>query len=561
MPHIKNKLLKIIGIYYSMKSMVKKITSIFILFLLCATAAIAATVERSKAISTAKVLLESRGLTGLTLKSVAPVQKNGITVYYVINFNPGGWVLVSGDDTAAPYIGFSPEGSYSLTNVPEACDSWMEGRAQEIAGLWNQGSKNEQWEQEKIATTRAAGDIEPILKVNWNQGKPYNQFCPSDAKGTAYVGCVAVAMAQAMSAARYPARPVGEFSYTSSTYGNIYINYNNETAYNWDNIINGTDSKVWVAHLLYHCGVSIKMDYGINGSGTQTAYIATALQRNFSYPSSVRYYYRDTYAGDWKALVLTELQEGRVVCYSGADVKKGYGHCFNLDGYATGMFHVNWGWGGANNGYFALDGLKDATMDMDYTEQQGVVVGIRAPSDAPSDITLSTDKVIEKQDAGAYVADISVVSEATSPTYNFTITGAYSVVLHNYAPAVFKIVDGKLYTTKTLYKDDGDRFVRITATNTKNLKSVTREFTIEVTDAAGITLVENSTPVRYESASRSIVVNESLKGSSYRLYNTAGTLIQKGTLEGNVGTGNLPIGCYILSIEGAQRSTTKLLIK
>ncbi len=50
--------------------------------------------------------------------------------------------------------------------------------------------------------------INPFIKVKWNQGAGWNMFCPMDEDGPgghAYVGCVAVAMAQAMSVYEYPA--------------------------------------------------------------------------------------------------------------------------------------------------------------------------------------------------------------------------------------------------------------------------------------------------------------------------------------------------------------------
>ena len=211
----------------------------------------------------------------------------------------------------------------------------------------------------------------------------------------------------------------------------------------------------------------------------------------FSYPNSVKYFARNSYDGDWAELILNELMEGRAVAYSGSDPVKSYGHCFNLDGYDGSFFHVNWGWGGSNNGYFGLDGLKDATMDMNYTNGQSVVIGIRRPSEKPSNIDLSYKKVLAGQPAGTLVGDVLVESEATDPVYKYELRGKYSARQHKYLDAPFEVVNDQLVTTKELTA--GTQTVTITATNVQNLGSVERTFNITVTtDPTGVTEIQVS---------------------------------------------------------------------
>jgi hypothetical protein len=219
------------------------------------------------------------------------------------------------------------------------------------------------------------------------------------------------------------------------------------------------------------------------------------LKRNFKYPNSVRFYTREAYGDGWSDLILTELKEGRAVAYSGHDPKKGYGHCFNLDGYDGSYYHVNWGWGSPNtyNGYFPLDGLKDLKMDMNYTSGQGAVVGIRPPSELPSDIYLSNRSVQAMKPAGTVVGTVTVESEAENPEYKFELKGKYSARQHKYLEAPFKIADGQLLTTKEL--SEGTEQLTITATNIKNNGSVERTFTINVTSTNGINLVETAPSV------------------------------------------------------------------
>ena len=137
-------------------------------------------------------------------------------------------------------------------------------------------------------------------------------------------------------------------------------------------------------------------------------------------------------------------------------------------------------------------------MDMNYTNGHEMVIGIRPPSDKPSNITLSNHSVQAMKPVGTVVGNVDVESEAENPTYDFKVVGPYSVILHTNMPAPFKVVDGQLVTTQELSQADGDREIEITATNKQNKASVTRHFTILVTGTDGITLVETEPTVAGE---------------------------------------------------------------
>lgn len=420
-----------------------------------------------------------------TVASVETVSYQGVASYHVVHFSHGGWALIAADDRSDPLIAYSDSGAYQAEEQPENVRAMMEQYSMQIQRNAKLRMPHPRWKAAPAAVRRkATAKIAPLITVNWNQSGNYKKYCPKDAKGQALVGCVAVGMAQAMSVARYPERPVGEYSYNSDNYGIQYINYDLEPAYHWSDILSGANNRDDVARLLWHCGVAVNMNYGLDGSGTQDSYIATALQRNFQYPSSVRYYSRAQYDGDWQELILTELREGRAVAYSGSDPKKNYGHCFNLDGYDGSFFHVNWGWGGANNGYFSLNGLRDATMDMDYTDGQSVIVGIRPPSEKPSNILLSNTKVRAGMPKGTFVADVTVESEASNPSYTYTLQGKYNPITHKRLAAKFYMEDNKLLTSEVL--SEGTQTLTIIAVNNQNQGKVERTFNILVTSADAI---------------------------------------------------------------------------
>lgn len=472
--------------------MIKKIVLFLALTITLTIGAEAKEVTSQTAAAMAKELVAERAEDfAAKVQSVTPMEYKGKTAYYVVQFAPEGWALISADDTSTPLLGYNTIGKFQTEDMPVNLQAQMDIYCEQIIDNAKKYTvQHADWKSESARAHRApkrATKIAPLIQVKWNQTGSFKKYCPKTSNGQAIVGCVAVGMAQAMSVAQWPPRPNGDYGYDHDEFGWIHINYDEEPAYNWADILSGANSYDGAARLLWHCGVSVRMDYGYDGSGTQTSYIPVALKRNFNYPNSVAYYNRDNFSNDdWHELILNEIQNGRAVAYSGHDPKKGYGHCFNLDGYDGQWFNVNWGWGGTNNGYFSLDGLHDATMDMDYTSGQGVVIGIRPPSEHPSNIILTNTSVSVDAPIGTIVATIIVESEATDPTYTFTIRGEYSPRTHKYRTAPFKIEDGMLITTEPMDPEAGDRSIEITAKNNENGYDITRSFTIKVGSSSGV---------------------------------------------------------------------------
>ena len=467
---------------------IRKLTLLLCISAFICQHVIAVEVDLKRAQKYALEFMASRGYDYCSISETKAISKNGQALYYIINMSPEGWVLVSAQDGVKPLLGYNPEGKYindpQMTNVAE----WMDYYSRQITDAIQDNDKSiTDWDKpSRPVRTRASNKIDPIIKVNWNQGYPYNVFCPQDGGKSTYVGCVAVGMAQAMSVARWPLRPNGTFSYNHSKYGTISIDYSLEDPYDWDKIINGDDNKVWVAHLLYHCGVSVAMDYGLDGSGSLTPRVAKALTRNFSYSSNtVSYISKDSYQGDWTELLLDELRAGRAIVYAGIDSQRSSGHCFNIDGYDGALFHVNWGWGGANNGYFPIDGLRDVKQNMDYDAGHEVVIGIKKPSDAPMDIILSTTELQAGLPSGTALATVSVKSE-TDGLFSFKITGPYNLITRKYASVPFKInFNHELISNETL--TDGSEYNVIITVSNAEKQSLKKEFKLTVSSTTGMT--------------------------------------------------------------------------
>jgi len=390
---------------------------------------------------------------------------DGALGYYMVDLEQGGWVMVSADDVMRPVIAFSFENSLT----PET--EWNDNAAyllnlykQEISLKLEDTSlpRDKRWDREAEASAKKAAaateEVLPIIEVNWNQSSGWNMFCPEDEDGPggyAYVGCVAVSMAQAMSVYEYPAKPEGVKDYIHPDYGSIAVNYDLADPYEWGQM-SATGADEFNAILLYHCAVAVEMDFGPDGSGAYVRDANSAMKRYFNYPQSMSFEDRYADSEEWVAALVAELQAGRPIIYRGNPGDGTAGHAWNVDGYrpvnTTDFFHMNFGWSGSQNGYYTIDEINPGSND--FNANQGAILGIEPPASGPYDLELSESSVSEELPDSSFVADVLVSDEDADNVYTFTCKGPFSVILDDYGPASFYIEDQKLYTKEVFEYDD-----------------------------------------------------------------------------------------------------------
>ena len=297
---------------------------------------------------------------------------NDAAAFYVFN-TPDGFVIVAADDCETPIIGYSHEGRFNPNDVPVQMEDYLQDFVARIQyGVENHIEADKhtarQWELVKtkgqLNDRKDAKSVEPLLTEKWHQGCLYNSLCPemSGPCDHAEVGCVAVAMAQIMHYWGYPASGWGTHSYynqgvvLSADFGN--------TTYDWEHMPdslteNSSDAEIEaVATLLYHCGVSVNMDYSLNGSNANSANVTNAMRRYFSFSRKIHRERKNNYNdAEWLSLLKKNLDSLRPIYYSGNG--SAGGHAFVCDGYdSNDLLHFNWGWGGNGDGYFALGNLN-----------------------------------------------------------------------------------------------------------------------------------------------------------------------------------------------------------
>ncbi len=201
-------------------------------------------------------------------------------------------------------------------------------------------------------TDPAPVQVGPLLQTTWGQGCNYNAYVTaSNESGYCYhcpTGCVATAQAQVMYYWHYP-------SY-----------------FNWAGMAPsyGTDA---TAHLMDDLGGKLHMDYNPagsakGGSGADPDYIDDALKGNYAYRSAE--YISNQDPGLFQT-VISNLNAAEPVILGGFSAANwfGYpaydanGHCWVCDGYIQSyyqgngylQYHMNWGWDGQSNGWFAYN--------------------------------------------------------------------------------------------------------------------------------------------------------------------------------------------------------------
>ena len=322
----------------------------------------------------------------------------GAQLLYAFNIEGGGYVIASGDDRTIPILGYSLTGSIDADNMPDNMRSWLQSYADEICRLSKSYPAFQQTEETGLAP------ITPLLQTTWYQIEPYDLMTPvydgtekSDWKGKhSATGCVATAMAQIMYYHRWPQD-------ATTTIPSYTFMYNDKepctlpelpaTTFKWDQMLPnytteqpGTEAqRMAVAELMRYCGQAVKMTYTPEASGTQHEFVVNALRRYFGYSQATHSVNRAGYTIEgWKQVIWNELNHKRPVCFGGQSSSGG--HEFVIDGYdGKGMFHVNWGWAGKNDGYFAINVLnpKDNTSvgsasstDLGFATNQQIILGM-----------------------------------------------------------------------------------------------------------------------------------------------------------------------------------------
>lgn len=333
--------------------------------------------------------------------------------YYVFPHDGNcGYTIVSGDDRMPEIVGYSTTDTYSEENMPDGMKHLMQAYEAMATALANGDAKVERCLAEKEAlaadSTYRQPRVAPLLAdIVWGQTEPYNNLCPMyDDQRRTLNGCVPTAMAQLMMYYQYPQTLQSDIpAYQTQSYQLNMPSVSAGERYDWDNMLPQYSGSAYtaaqanaVAKLMYHCGLSVKADYG--PSSTSALCTPNVLVKYWGYdPDVIKFLFRENFSlREWTAILDAELQASRPVYYSGVPFTS-VGHAFLCDGAdGDGLYHINWGWSGWSNGYFDItvlnsdySGTESATAPADgYNYSCNMIVGImpdNGVADAPLIVT------------------------------------------------------------------------------------------------------------------------------------------------------------------------------
>jgi hypothetical protein len=258
---------------------------------------------------------------------------------YVINYNEGGYIIVSGDDRMVPILAHSDKGSFEMTEIsklPNGLRQWFSDNHNYILDL-RSGKSNDfkranytksLWKEFEYKTALKKGNIStltiptcgalnvgelyyspeeygPYMITNWGQDVGFNDLAPSSPYCASWrnyrapIGCVAVAMGQVMYYHQSPSR------------------------YNWS--IMPTDvGSTETSTMLYDAALSVNMHWGsCDGSWAWFSNIEEGLEDDFGYSATTAPYNFAT--------VFTNISFGSPVIL-GADRSLLQGHAWAASG-------------------------------------------------------------------------------------------------------------------------------------------------------------------------------------------------------------------------------------
>lgn len=352
----------------------------------------------------------------ISIRNVSVLDIEGDTLIYEVDFEEGGFVLVSGHKSCDPVLAFSfPDENnsyYEILNhyneLPDALRYFVD--LYKSQNLYNFNNAVDQryhilWDSLHSSNYSRSTSIKkkgPLLTTKWGQtesndgyGHAYNfgiigldttcSNCPA--------GCVPVAMAQIINYWKHPIN-----------------NPNWCEQYDWNDMpdeLIRRDNPFYeiqrnaISKLIRDCGSAVSVRYcppSSNNrcqSGAYSNRVPFALHQ-FGFNDAIYQSKSDYSQEDWESLIIEDLNDEHPLLYRGVDNDRESSHSFVCDGYkkifSSYKFHFNWGWRGEGNGWFTLGDLNPETnsAQYDFSSEQAAVFNI-VPSNCWDNISLSCD--------------------------------------------------------------------------------------------------------------------------------------------------------------------------
>lgn len=315
---------------------------------------------------------------------------NNDTSVYIFNFKENnGFVIIPTYKTNKIILAYSLNNKFDFNNVPPALLDLLRSYSEEIEFFKKNRNDDSVLKRNDIIGYKQGSIVQPIISTKWDQACFYNDSCPNAYNAGAYycqkvpAGCVAIALAQIIRYYKYPLIGNSFNSYYNPYYGIQYANFG-ATFYNYTSMPDVLFSKnSTTAQFIYHCAVSVNTQFNYQYSGANINDAKNSLINYFNYSNSAQIMQKNNFTeSGWLNLIKNELDSARPVFLSGYNQNNSGGHAFICDGYDNNnLFHINWGWGGLYNGYFALTSLTPNSNNFSYN--QSAIINIKPQNNYP----------------------------------------------------------------------------------------------------------------------------------------------------------------------------------
>ena len=299
--------------------------------------------------------------------------------FHVITNPDGGFVIVSGEETENPIIGYSMDGTIDVNNLPDGFVDYMTDIDAQVKALREYNAENSQKSAAARSAMQRAADYEynatsmgNIVKnlntAPWGQSSPFNKLCPVAGTGNAVTGCVPTAYSILCHYYKWPVQGNGTV-YNPSTGDPLQLGHTYDYAsMRNDSYPSGyTDAEATaVATLMRDMGYAYTATYG-SGATTTSSEGPANLIKYFGFKCETprndgnycTKYDLVNNMEQWVTYIKDCLNADYPIPYSSTTALDAQDrHIYILDGYTdNNYFHFNWGWKGQGNGWFTLDNM------------------------------------------------------------------------------------------------------------------------------------------------------------------------------------------------------------
>lgn len=331
---------------------------------------------------------------------------------WIVSLEPSGHIVMRGSDLADPIVGFSMN-NFAEPSPDSPAYAVLESASASLAALEAQGgTRHARWTNLlgpvgrpllKAGAVESPGTIliPPLMESHWNQWQPYNDYSPVyiaetneidhlKYRGRTPCGCVATAAAQILRHFRWPARidRVDSYSHnftdTNEVTTTYPIRFDGHLPIDWaalnddyqvsESDLRGTvgeSTRYPIARLVMFADVLAQMSFAGYGSAASFDTVEKNTSEWYTQGELVDMSNR-------VEQIKAEIMAGVPCAISIAeydDKGQRQGHLAVAHGWAesgsTKYVYINFGWGGANDGYYNLE--DDITIEKpkeEFTEKK-----------------------------------------------------------------------------------------------------------------------------------------------------------------------------------------------